>query len=131
MRFGWPAMGDGSGQTDAMLGKIGVWRHIVVEDRADMPGGREHGDDDVSIPDRFGGRGSSGTTTFDRVAHRLGDEVEGADLMPRLGEVRGHPAAHVAKADECDACHYYPRIRFRIAPNKFPRSEKGTEITAR
>ena len=32
-------------------------------------------------------------------------EVEGHHLMPRLGEVRGHPAAHVAKPDECDACH--------------------------
>ena len=39
---------------------------------------------------------------FDRVLHRFGEQVEGADLMPRLGEVRRHPAAHVAEADECD-----------------------------
>ena len=40
-----------------------------------------------------------------RLLDRFRHEVEGADLMPRLGEVRRHPAAHVAKADECDLRH--------------------------
>ena len=39
---------------------------------------------------------------LDRAAQRLLAEVEGANLMPRLGEVRRHAAAHVAEADECD-----------------------------
>jgi hypothetical protein len=25
--------------------------------------------------------------------------------VPRLGEVRGHSAAHIAQPNECDACH--------------------------
>jgi len=38
---------------------------------------------------------------LDRFRH----EVEGADVMPCFGEVRRHPAAHVAEADECDTRH--------------------------
>jgi hypothetical protein len=32
-------------------------------------------------------------------------EVEGDDLVARLGLVGGHPAAHVAETDEGDASH--------------------------
>ena len=36
---------------------------------------------------------------------RLGREVEAGDLVPRLQQVAGHRAAHVAETDEADACH--------------------------
>ena len=35
--------------------------------------------------------------------HRLGAEVEDAQVVARLDEVAGHGAAHVAQADEGDA----------------------------
>ena len=39
-------------------------------------------------------------------------EVERADLVPGLGEIGRHPAAHVAEADECDARHAYRPFQF-------------------
>ena len=49
-----------------------------------------------------GGRQATGGL---RLVERVLVEVEGADVMPRLCQVRGHAAAHVAQADEGDACH--------------------------
>ena len=68
-------------------------------DRADMLGGGKHGDDDVGVlaPPR---RPMPRPCSRPRVAcsNRFGDQVERADLMPRLGEVGRHSAAHVAQA---------------------------------
>src|SRR4051812_38852714 len=36
-------------------------------------------------------------------------QVERAHLVPRLGEVRRHPPAHVPQSDECDLRHLTPR----------------------
>jgi hypothetical protein len=36
------------------------------------------------------------------VFERRFGEVKGVDVVACLDEVRGHAAAHVAKADECD-----------------------------
>jgi len=45
---------------------------------------------------------------------RIGRQIVSANIMPRLGEVRGHPAAHIAQADECDAGHV--SLRIALAP---------------
>jgi hypothetical protein len=44
------------------------------------------------------------------------NQVERADLMPRLGQIRSHSAAHVPQADECDARHV--QLPFQL-PGRF------------
>ena len=108
LRLGFDRLGGGdvdrrAVDQDRRLG--GVDEDIVAIDLGDMLARGKHGDDGFGMRDR--GLGAVG----DRAAIGLGAgervraEVEGHDLMPRLGEVGGHPAAHVAKPDECYACH--------------------------
>src|SRR3954452_1613614 len=73
-----------------------------------MFGGRQHGDDDVGVLHGFRRRGRRGAAALSRVLNGLRYEIERANIVPRFGEVRRHPAAHVAQADECDACHQRP-----------------------
>ena len=40
-----------------------------------------------------------------RFVERIGGEIEGADIMPRLCEIRGHPAAHIAEPDKSYSRH--------------------------
>ena len=102
--------GDVDGRAvDQQRAGLGVGRDVVLVDRADVLGGGEHGDDDVGVLHRFGGRCGGRAAAVDRLLDRFRNQVEGADLMPRLGEVRRHSAAHVAQADECDlAIHSVP-----------------------
>ena len=80
--------------------------HLVAVDAEHVLRGGKHGDDDVRVPHRFlGRRGAARSRLSTAVLRRLLAEIESADLMPRLGEVRRHSAAHVAKADECDLRH--------------------------
>ena len=67
-----------------------------------MLAGRKHGDDCLGTGDRFLGRRRARGAARLGAQQRILAEIEGAHLMPRLGEVRGHPAAHVAEPDECD-----------------------------
>ena len=77
--------------------------NVVLEHRSDVLGGGEHGDDDIGVLHCFGGRSGGRAAAVDSFFDSFRDQVERADLMARLGEVRRHSAAHMAQADECDA----------------------------
>src|SRR5580700_10692327 len=72
---------------------------------------RQHGDDDVSAFDR------ANCTVGDRRTVRFGllargsHQIERDDLVASLDQIGRHRAAHVAEADECDACHVSLRLR--------------------
>jgi len=68
------------------------------------PGG-QHGDDHLGVLDRLGHRGNGAAPGLGGALQRGGRQVEGGDVMPGLGLIGGHAAAHVAETDEGDASH--------------------------
>ena len=90
---------------DQQRARLRVGRDIILEHSADVLRGGEHGDDDVGVLDGISGGGGGRATCRDSLLDSFGNQVERADIMPRLGEVRRHSAAHVAQANKCDPCH--------------------------
>ncbi len=80
-------------------------QHLLAIDRANVGSGRQHGDHHLGVLDRLGHRWRSRTTGLHRARHGGVGQVEGLHRVLRLGLVGGHPAAHVAEADESDAGH--------------------------
>ena len=76
--------------------------HAVAIDLGDMLAGRQHGDDRSAPSHASAADAARGAAALGGAAERFLAKVEGADFMPGLGEVRRHPAAHVAEPDECD-----------------------------
>src|SRR3546814_6131844 len=62
----------------------------------------EHRDDRFGASNRFGGRCYTRAARFDGARERLFAQVEGADVVARLREVRGHAAAHVPESAQGD-----------------------------
>ena len=90
----------------ALAGAVPITRALV--DVADVLAGREHGDHRLGVGHRLGGRAGARAAAGLGPAQRVLDEIEGAHLVPRLGEVRGHAAAHIAEPDEGYPCHCLP-----------------------
>ena len=76
--------------------------NVVLIDRFhDLPVG-QHRDHRLDTLDRILGGGEGVAAAILGGFERVLGQVEGAHLVPRLDQVRGHTAAHVAEADECD-----------------------------
>jgi hypothetical protein len=62
----------------------------------------QHGDDRLDIRTGLARIGEGRAAIRLRSVERVRAQVEGVHRMPRLHEIRGHPAAHIAEADEGD-----------------------------
>ena len=80
-------------------------RNDVGPDRQHMLAGRQHGDDDLGALHRadraVGDPSAVGLGLIARGRH----QIERDHLVAGLDQIGRHRAAHVAEADECDACH--------------------------
>ena len=62
----------------------------------------QHGDDRIYARHRIRDAGEGRAAIVLSLAQRVSRKIEGVDRVAGLHEVRGHAAAHVAEADECD-----------------------------
>src|SRR3546814_8707058 len=89
----------------------------------------EHRDDRFGASNRFSGRCYTRAARFDGARERLFAEVEGADVVARLREVRGHAAAHVAESDKGDFHIFSPPACGRGRGRACPEYCTGEEAT--
>ena len=85
------------------LGDVG--QHVLFVDVAHMIAGRQHGDDDLGVLDRFGRALGLVGPLLDRGCNGGLGEIEGGNMMLRLAQIGGHRATHVAETDEGDLRH--------------------------
>src|SRR3546814_14007706 len=90
----------------------------------------EDGYDRFGAGDGFGGRYGTGTAGIGGARKRLFAEVESTDLMPRLRQIRGHPAAHVSESDKGDFHIFSPPACGRGRGRACPVNCTGGEETA-
>src|SRR3546814_17882593 len=73
-----------------------------------MLSSREHGDDGIGGGDSRQCACRAFATRLNCLGERRLGQVERQHAMPRLRQIRGHAAAHIAQADESDGCHDSP-----------------------
>ena len=80
----------------------GLADYAAFVDRFHDPAIGQHRDDAVDTLNGFGRVGEGGAAIVSGSRQCFFRQVEGVYLMPRLDEVCGHPAAHIAEADKGD-----------------------------
>ena len=90
---------------------------MIAIDVEHMLAGGVHGVEVIGVLDCFLGRSGAAAPLFAGPGQRFLAQVEGAHLMTRFGEVRRHPATHVAEADECDTRHCILLRKQTVNPN--------------
>ena len=78
---------------------------VFVIDFPHMRAGGQHGDNRVCVLDRLGHASGRMRPGSDNLLHGGFRKVERQHLAPADNLPRSHAAAHIAKADECDAGH--------------------------
>src|SRR5690606_19649693 len=80
----------------------GVREDVAFIDARNMLARGKHRHDGFGAGDRLGRRSRTNAAGVHGARQRLFAEIERADVMSRLRQIRGHPAAHVTESDKGD-----------------------------